>query len=40
MKPNGGKLIEHTRQIGHHGFRYIIWDGKDIPIVLHSNSDI
>tara|TARA_Y100000758_G_scaffold238000_1_gene174207 strand:- start:25 stop:162 length:138 start_codon:yes stop_codon:yes gene_type:complete len=40
VKPNGGKLIEHTRQIGHRGFRSIIEDSKDNPIVLHSNSDV
>jgi len=40
VKPNGGKLIKHAHQIGHHGFRYIIGDGEDSPIVSHSNSDV
>jgi predicted enzyme related to lactoylglutathione lyase len=26
VKPNGGKLIEHTQKIGQHGFRFIILD--------------
>ena len=37
VKPNGAKLIEHTRKIGHHEFRSIISDGEDSPIVPHSN---
>jgi len=40
VKPNGGKLIEHTQQIGKHGFISIILDGEDSPIVFHSNSDV
>ena len=40
VKPNGGKLIEDTQQIGQHGIRSIILDGEDISIVLHSNLDV
>ena len=37
MKPNDRKLVEYTQQMGQQGFRFIILDGEDNPIVFHLN---